>query len=580
MDTRVQPDLVIRGGRVVDGSGAEPFAADVAMSAGKIAAVGRVSERGREEIDADGCVVTPGFVDIHTHYDGHITWASRLRPSSNHGVTTVVTGNCGVGFAPCRAEDRERLIRLMEGVEDIPEAVMKAGLPWRWESFEDYLDFVASREYDVDVAVQLAHAPLRVFVMGERGAAREPANERDMQAMQLLARSAIEAGALGFSTSRTLNHRASDGSLTPSLTASWAELISIAHGLKQAGAGVIQFISDFDDIDSEFELVRTLLRESNRPLSLSLLQFPHAPERWRELLDRIEGASAERLPLKAQVCGRPVGLLAGLSLSFHPFSFCPSYLEIAHLPLAQKLEAMREPARRARILAEFPPQSDMPVAPFLTRLDNVFRMGATPNYEPAANDSLESEARAHGMAPAEWVYRVLTEGDGGEILYIPSLNYVDYDRSAMQAMIDHPDTLLGLGDGGAHCGIICDASLQTYMLSHWVKSRGMPLSEAVRRMSSRNAAAVGLRDRGSIAVGQQADINVIDLDRIRLHRPHVVHDLPEGGRRVEQRADGYVATIVRGAVTYRDGEPSGALPGRLVRGTRQPQSRSQSHWAH
>lgn len=570
MNARMQPDLVIRGGRVVDGSGAEPFAADVAVRAGKILAVGSVSERGREEIDADGCVVTPGFVDIHTHYDGHITWASRLRPSSNHGVTTVVTGNCGVGFAPCRAEDRDRLIRLMEGVEDIPEAVMKAGLPWRWESFEDYLDFIASREYDVDVAVQLAHAPLRVFVMGERGAAREPANERDMQAMQLLARSAIEAGALGFSTSRTLNHRASDGSLTPSLTASWAELISIARGLKQAGAGVIQFISDFDDIDAEFELVRTLLRESTRPLSLSLMQFPHAPQRWRELLDRIEGASAQQLPLKAQVCGRPVGLLAGLSLSFHPFSFCPSYLEIAHLPLAEKVQAMRDPARRARILAEFPPRSDMPVAPFLTRLDNVFRMSDTPNYEPSAKDSFESEAHARGVEPAEFVYDVLTAGDGGEILYIPSLNYVDYDRGAMQAMMDHPDTLLGLGDGGAHCGIVCDASLQTYMLSHWVKSRGMPLSEAVRRMTTQNAAAVGLRDRGSIAVGQHADINVIDLDRVRLHRPHVVHDLPEGGRRVDQRADGYVATIVRGAVTYRDGVASGALPGRLVRGT--PQS--------
>lgn len=563
----MQPDLVIRGGRVVDGSGSEPFTADVAVSDGRITTIGSVTKHGREEIDADGCVVTPGFVDIHTHYDGHITWASRLRPSSNHGVTTVVTGNCGVGFAPCRAEDRERLIRLMEGVEDIPEAVMKAGLPWRWESFEDYLDFIALREYDVDVAVQLAHAPLRVFVMGERGAAREPATERDMLAMQLLARSAIEAGALGFSTSRTLNHRASDGSLTPGLTASWAELIAIARGLRQARAGVIQFISDFDDIDAEFELVRTLLRESTRPLSLSLMQFPHAPRRWRELLDRIEGTSGE-LPLKAQVCGRPVGLLAGLSLSFHPFSFCPSYLEIAHLPLAEKVRAMRDPARRSRILGEFPPQSDMPVAPFLTRLDNVFRMSDTPNYEPSAMDSFDAEARSRGIPPAELVYDVLVAGDGGEILYIPSLNYVDYDRSAMQAMMDHPDTLLGLGDGGAHCGIVCDASLQTYMLSHWVKSRGMPLSEAVRRMTSQNAAAVGLRDRGSIALGQQADINIIDLDRIRLHRPHVVNDLPEGGRRVDQKADGYVATIVRGAVTYRDGVASGVLPGRLVRGAR------------
>lgn len=563
-----QPDLVIRGGLVVDGSGAEPFAADVAIAGARITAVGEIAERGREELDADGCIVTPGFVDIHTHYDGHITWASRLSPSSNHGVTTVVTGNCGVGFAPCRVEDRERLIRLMEGVEDIPEAVMKAGLPWRWESFEDYLDFISAREFDLDVAVQLAHAPLRVFAMGERGAAREPATARDMEVMQTLARSAIEAGALGFSTSRTLNHRASDGSLTPGLTASAAELIAIAHGLRQAGAGVIQFISDFDNIDAEFDLVRALLRESGRPLSLSLMQYPHAPNRWRELLDLVGAASAGGLPLKAQVCGRPVGLLAGLSLSFHPFSFCPSYLDIAHLPLDAKLAAMRDPSRRGRILAEFPPQSDVPVAPYLTRLDNVFRMDVTPNYEPTAADSLAAEAKGRDMRPAELVYDILTAGEGAEILYIPSLNYVDYDRSAMQAMMDHPDTLLGLGDGGAHCGIVCDASLQTYMLSHWVKLHGMPLAEAVRRMTTQNAAAVGLQDRGAIRAGQQADINIIDLDRVRLHRPHVVTDLPEGGRRIDQKADGYVATLVRGTVTYDNGNATGALPGRLVRGKR------------
>lgn len=561
-----QPDLVVRGGQVVDGTGAEPFVADVAISAGKIVAVGNVADRGREEVDARGLIVTPGFVDIHTHYDGHVTWTSRLSPSSSHGVTTVVTGNCGVGFAPCRAGDRERLIRLMEGVEDIPEAVMQAGLPWRWESFEEYLDFIASRSYDIDVAVQLGHAPLRVFVMGERGAAREQANAGDMETMSTLVRSALAAGALGFSTSRTLNHRASDGSLTPSLTASSEELLSIARGMKRAGTGVIQFISDFENLESEFALVRALLQESGRPLSLSVLQFPHAPGRWQQLLERIAASSAEHLPVKAQVCARPVGLLAGLSLSFHPFSFCPSYLEIAQLPHAERVAAMREPVRRSRIIAEFPPQSDMPVAPYLVRLENVFRIGDPPNYEPRADESIAATAASRGVNPVELVYDLMLQDDGAEILYIPSLNYVNYDNSAMDTMLRHPDTLLGLGDGGAHCGIICDASFQTYMLTHWVKQRGLRLVDVVRRMSAQTAAAVGLHDRGEIRVGQQADLNVIDFDRIRLHRPHVVADLPEGGRRVGQKADGYVATIVRGTVTYREGVATGALPGRLVRG--------------
>lgn len=566
-------DLVIRNGTIVDGSGGDPFVGNVAVTGGKISAVGTFAGSGKEEIDARGRIVTPGFVDIHTHYDGHATWANRLQPSSQHGVTTVVAGNCGVGFAPCRAEDRERLVKLMEGVEDIPEAVMSAGLPWSWESFPEYLDLLESRQFDMDIATQVPHAPLRVFVMGERAAEKDPATADDIARMSALAREAIEAGALGFSTSRSLNHKASDGTVTYSYAAASDELVGIARGVAESGKGVLQIISDFDDVDEEFGIIRRMTRESRRPISLSLMQMPHVPDRWRQVLDRIEAARAEGDAIKAQVCGRPVGVMMGLDFSRHPFMVCKSYQQIAHLEGEERLAVLREPERRARILAEYAEFSDTDPFALLSAFARMYEFGEVPNYEPDPSESLHARAAREGKAPAEIAYELLVDRDN--VIYIPAANFSGNSLDAIRTMLSHEASILGLGDGGAHCGMICDASLPTYMLARWVKhqdapddTEGMPIEQVVKALTRDTADAVGLGDRGQIKMGMRADLNVIDMDRIGLLRPEAVADLPEGAKRLGQRATGYEATIVAGIVTYREGEPTGALPGRLVRGSR------------
>jgi N-acyl-D-aspartate/D-glutamate deacylase len=560
-------DMVIRNGTIVDGSGQPRYDGDVAINDGRITAVGRIGGRGAEEIDARDLLVTPGFVDIHTHYDGHVTWASRLGPSSNHGVTTVLMGNCGVGFAPCRAEDRERLMSLMEGVEDIPETVMTAGLPWNWESFPDYLDSISTRRFDMDVAAHLPHAPLRVYVMGERAAAREPATPEDIVQMRDIARRAIEAGALGFSTSRSLNHKSSDGILTPTYAAGADELVGVAKGLKDAGKGVLQLISDFDDVDAEFGIIRRMAAESGRPLSTTVLQLHHAPDRWRRVLDCIEQASDEGLRIKGQVCGRPAGVMMGLKLGRNPFMRTPGYREVAHLPHAELLAALRDPARRARILREMPGDVGDVERHVLLNFAGLYDFDAD-GYEPASDRSIAARAAAAGAAPAAYAYDLIISGAGDAVLYFPAVNYSGNSTAAMEAMMAHKDTLLGLGDGGAHCGLICDASLTTFMLERWSDAGAgyMPLEQVIRRLTSETAGAVGLNDRGVIAVGSRADINVIDVDGLALGHPELVRDLPNGGGRIGQTARGYSATIVAGEVTYRDGAPTGALPGRLVRG--------------
>ena len=564
-------DLVIRGGTVVDGTGSPPFDADVGVKDGRIAAVGKVAGSGVEEIDARGQVVTPGFVDIHTHYDGQATWDTRMQPSSWHGVTTVVMGNCGVGFAPCNGEDHDRLIRLMEGVEDIPFPVLSEGLPWNWESYSDYLDSLSKRRFDVDIGSQLPHAALRVFVMGERGANREPATQTDIQAMAAIAKRAMEAGAIGFGTSRTLNHRASDGSPIPTLTAGEDELTGIAMGMAAAGKGVLQVVSDFNDPAEEFAMLRRIVEKSGRPLSFSLLQSPRDPEQWRFMLDCMSEAKAAGLQIRAQVATRPVGVLFGLELTVNPFSSHPSYREIKHLPLAERVARLRDPAFRAKLLSEEAENARAPGLSPARAWDRIYPMGAEPDYEPTPDTSLAAIAAERGVDPYALALDHMLTDDGRGMLYLPLLNYAQNTLDPAYQMLRHDCVVPGLSDGGAHVGMICDGSFPTTNIVHWTRDRvrgpKLPLEHMVKAQCRDTAETVGLYDRGLLVPGYRADLNVIDYGRLKLLAPQVAHDLPTGGRRLIQRAEGYVATIVAGEVTYRDGEPTDALPGRLLRGS-------------
>ncbi len=563
-------DLVIRGGTLVDGSGGAPFEADVAVKDGAIALVGRVGGVGAREIDARGKIVTPGFVDIHTHYDGQATWDGHMQPSAWHGVTTVVMGNCGVGFAPCKPEDHDRLIRLMEGVEDIPFPVLTEGLPWNWESFPDYLDSLAARRFDVDIGTQLPHAALRVYVMGERGANREDATPADIAAMASLAKGAMEAGALGFSTSRTLNHRTSDGQPTPTLTASEDELTGIALGLAAAGKGALQFVSDFAEPEEEFAMLRRIVERSGRPMSFSLVQNPRYPNQWRTLLERLSEANDAGLTMRGQVAGRPVGILFGLELTVNPFSRHATYGEIAGLPLAERVAHLRDPAFRARLLAESPEPAPGLGTNMIQNWPIMFLMGDEPDYEQTPDRTLAVLAQARGVPPQELALDHMLRNEGRGMLYLPFLNYADGSLDPSYAMLNHRDTVPGLSDGGAHVGMICDGSFPTSNLTHWTRDRTrgpkLTLQAMVRMQTHDTAQAVGLHDRGLIQPGYRADLNVIDYEGLTLKAPAVAYDLPAGGRRLVQRADGYVATIVAGEITYLDGEPTGALPGRLLRG--------------
>ena len=567
-----QYDIVVRGGTVYDGDGGGPVRADVAIAAGRIVTLGPVDGHGREEIDATGKIVTPGFVDIHTHYDGQATWENRLTPSSNHGVTSVVMGNCGVGFAPCRAADRDTLVAVMEGVEDVPEVVMTKGLPWNWESFPDYLDALDQRMLDADVAAQLPHSALRVFVMGDRAATREPPTAADLAAMRSLTTQAIKAGAIGVTTSRNLAHRTKAGDMIPSLYSEEDELAALALGLRDAGTGVLQIIPRVTgDAAEEFAIIRRMAELSGRPVSFSLLQMPAGPEEeWKVYLDGVAKAIAGGLPIRAQVAPRPVGMLYGLDLSFHPFSLNPSFRDIADMPLAQKVEAMRDPAMRARLLAEEPEDPNGVFVKTVKAARYSYALGDPPVYDPDPATRIDRQAQARGMRPEELIYDLLLEQDGGALLYQCGANYRDGNLDAVRQMLGAPGTVLGLADGGAHYGMICDASFPTYFLQHWGRDAGaaqrFDLGRAIAMLTSAPANAAGLVDRGRLQPGLKADVNVIDMDALRLHAPRVAHDLPAGGRRLHQAADGYSATILSGVVTYRDGTPTTALPGRLVRG--------------
>jgi N-acyl-D-aspartate/D-glutamate deacylase len=563
------PDLVIRGGTIADGSGGNLFEADVAIKDGRITEVGKVSSRGTDEIEAKGRLVTPGFVDVHTHYDGQVTWSQDITPSSQNGVTTAIMGNCGVGFAPCRPDDHLRLIQLMEGVEDIPEPVLSAGIPWAWESFPDYMDWLSKRPFDIDVGAQLPHAALRVYVMGERGARRDPSTAEDNEAMAKLAREAVRAGALGFSTSRTLNHRTSTGDFTPTLKAGEDELTAIADAMHGVGRSVLQFVLDLSTLNEDLPMMLRVAENTKCPITFSITQNDRAPQRWRETLATINDAAARGLNITAQIAARPVGLMLGLELSRNPFQTHPSYKAVANLPLAERVARLRQPELRAAILAENATDTDDPLF-FRPNYDKMYLLGDPPDYEQPPERTLGAQARREGRRPEELAYDAMLTDNGRGMLYVPFLNYSDGNLDATREMLSDPRSVPGLSDGGAHCGIICDASFPTYLLTHWTRdrTRGDKLSIpfVVAAQSRKTALSVGLNDRGLLAPGYKADINVIDYDRLHLHPPKVHYDLPVGGRRLLQQVDGYEATIVSGVVTRRDGTATGARPGRLLRG--------------
>ena len=563
-------DLIVKGGSVIDGTGADARTADVAVRDGIVVEVGRVRGSAARVIDADGALVIPGIVDIHSHYDGQATWDNRLQPSSWHGVTTVVTGNCGVGFAPVHDTDHDKLVELMEGVEDIPGAALHEGLRWNWNSFGEFLDAVDAIPHDLDLGMQVPHGALRLHVMGERGANHEDATPDDIVQMAELAREGIEAGALGFSTSRTRNHKTSTGAYTPTLTAAPDELIGIAEGIGAAGTGVLQVVSDFIDLDGEFATLREMVTRSGRPLSISVASSPVVPDHFRHILANITAANADGLTMTGQVAPRAVGIILGLECTLNPFVTNPVYRSMADEPLAERVRLLSDPQVRERLLAEADTQAaDKLGGNLITRFESLFVMDAEPNYEPTPDMSIAAEAARQGVSPAALALDAMLVDGGRGLIYAPLLNYIDGSLDACHEMLVHPHTVPGLADGGAHVGTICDGSFPTTLLAYWGRDRDrgrIPLPFLVQRHCRDTARTVGLLDRGVLAPGYRADLNVVDFDNLRLHRPIVVHDLPANGRRLLQRADGWQHTVVAGQETYHAGEATDALPGRLIRG--------------
>lgn len=563
-------DLVIRNGLVYDGTGAPAAMADVAVQSGRIAAVGPGLGNGVDEIDASGRIVTPGFVDLHTHLDGHVTWESRLVPTTGHGITTCVTGNCGVGFAPVRPDDRDNVIRLMETVEDISHADLTAGLPWDWESFPDYLNALGRRRYNQDVAALIPHSTLRSYVMGERSLS-EAANADDLGAITALVSDAVRAGAVGFGTSLLQDQKTSDGRHIPSYHADEAELSAMTNALRSGGGGVMQVAIEFNQFPLALDQLRMLARigkASGQPIMFSLKQTNATPDGWRDLLALSDRANGEGIALFPQVLSRPTGAIMGLSTSMNPFSRCPSFEVLDALPFADKVTTMRTAEMRARLLAEAEQQQQR-LPERLRGYRYVFPLNDPPNYEPDREDCIDAMAARNGVSPVELAYDLLLKDDGRQLLLLAGGNYAQYSLDPSYDMLCNRFSVPGLGDAGAHAGIICDASATTYMLSYWARDRArgaqLPLARVIQSLTSDCARAIGLRDRGVIAPGMKADLNVIDHDRLNLRAPRPVHDLPAGGTRLVQDALGYDATIVSGEIVMRNDRPTDALPGRLVR---------------
>ncbi|MFI4933503.1 MAG: amidohydrolase family protein [Caulobacterales bacterium] len=565
-------DLIIRGGTIVDGTGAAPYVGDIAIEGDRIVEVGEVSGSARREIDATGMIVTPGWVDIHTHYDGQATWDPLMGPSSWHGVTTAIMGNCGVGFAPVRPDAHEFLIELMEGVEDIPGSALAEGIDWKWETFPEYLDALESKKRVMDVGVHVPHAPVRAYVLGDRCNTDYVPTADEIAQMAALVREGVAAGALGFSTSRTLLHKDLKGVHMPGTFAGSDEMLALGMSMKGLSHGMFEMVSDHLGEDDEWKWVKGFAHETGLPVTL--VATSAGAYQGDKMYNIAEESRREGMDIRPQIAGRPTGILQGLTSSFNVFSGHPTYRrEIAHLPLAEKVAMMQRPEIRAALLGEESAMRAGAMANPTELLARVFPLGDNPNYEPDREQSVAGMAEVAGVTPMEMMYDLLIRDGGKELFYQPLGGYVTYNFDFFRKNMQHPNVLFGLSDGGAHCGVIADAGMPTFILSYWardrVKGAQFPLEFLVRKLTSDTAAAYGLTDRGQLKPGLLADLNVIDFEALRLYRPEAVYDLPAGGRRLVQRADGYRYTVKSGEVTFEDGQHTGALPGSLVRGGRE-----------
>jgi N-acyl-D-aspartate/D-glutamate deacylase len=579
-------DLLIKGGRIINGSGQEAFSADVGIKDGKIASIGKINDSAQQTIDADGALVTPGFVDIHTHYDGQVSWDETFSPSIYHGVTTVVMGNCGVGFAPVQPGSEDRLISLMEGVEDIPGTALAEGICWGWTSFAQYMKVIENIPHSIDFLAQVPHDALRVFVMGKRAEDQKPATQEDIAAMRNHLREALEAGAIGFSTGRTDLHRTAEGKATPASEATLHELVGLGQAFQGLNHGVVQFVSDYksvtfqENFETEFDLLRQTAKAAGRPLSVSWSQHAEAANQWKEVKKHAEELNASGSTMRLQSAVRGIGVLTGFDTTLHPFIGFPSYIEVSHLPLAERAARLRDPETKKRLLSEsskklagdgspVPPMVDVIIANIDRISARMFPFIENFDYEPTLADSFAAQAQMRGIRPMEALYDYLCEGDGSNIVYFPLHNYVEGSLDVVYEMLNHPLALASLSDGGAHVGTICDASFPTSMLTFWTRDRKrgpkIPLTQAIEMLSARNARYLGLTDRGLVKEGMKADINVIDYQNLKLNRPSLVRDLPAGGKRFVQSSEGYLATLVSGVPVIKQGSIASARPGKLVR---------------
>jgi len=563
-------DLLIKNGTIYDGSGQASYQADIGIEENKIKTIGSINKKSKLLINAEGRIVTPGFVDIHTHYDGQVTWDPYLRPSTYHGVTTVVMGNCGVGFSPCKPKERDWLISLMEGVEDIPGTALHEGINWQWESFPEYLDILEKKPLAIDVGTQIPHGAVRAYVMGQRGIDREEASKEEIEQMAKIVKEAIQAGAFGFSTSRTEKHRDSSGSLTPSITAHKDELVSIANSIGELKSGVLQGISDFYDFESEFNIFKEMSMSSGRPISITVEQMDNRPDWWHQLLDGIEEAQKEGVNMYGQVPSRATGINMGLTATLNPFIFYPSFYELSKKSLKEKVSSMKDPLFKQKLLSEKPVSIGNPLVEEITQSFNkMFKLGEPANYEPSPDSSFEAIGKRKNISPQEVAYECLLEKEGKALIYHPLFNYLPGNLDFVEKMLNHPYSISGLGDAGAHCGAISDASFPTTLIQHWGRDRKrgkkIPLEKLISMQTLETSRLLGINDRGVLKEGYKADINVIDFDNLTLHEPEVINDLPAGGRRLVQKASGYEYTIVSGEIAFKNGEATGALNGKLIR---------------